>query len=349
MFFPCGVIKPFLSIACSICNNSLACAICYIVVSINAIIKRKPNSIVNGISILLWVIGVMGEIALSMINFGVYFPLTLYGFVALCFTQSYIIAREYDQSFKETEKQKDLNSHVVDQLKKMVFPHQIDKIVDNFQLEDTMPTSQSQACVLAFDIVGSSRIQHTDVKNFLEDSIASCLKILSENYDPELMVATGYRIKEVGDGFLCSFGYPFKTPDNENVARLAVKTGIRFIKVFEEEVAKFEYPEPIYCSMGIAFDHILGYFPRTGTKEYDVFGRSIVLANRYESLRKELYRDLDGSIILLQDLCHKSLGPSLASEFQKVDLKEIGLQVRDDPEARFVHVFKTSKSLKKAS
>jgi hypothetical protein len=128
--------------------------------------------------------------------------------------------------------------------------------ISNFQ----MPTGKSTACVLAFDIIGSSRIEHIHVKSFLENSIKRCLSIIDEGYDPEQLTATGYRIKEMGDGFLCSVGFPFRTPGMGNFANSSVQLALRFVQIFHEEARLFAYAEPIHCSIGIAYDTIEGYF-----------------------------------------------------------------------------------------
>ena len=147
------------------------------------------------------------------------------------------------------------------------------------------------------------------------------------------MEATAYRIKEMGDGFLCSVGYPFNTPEGENVAELAVRTAFRFIEVFAKEVELFNYPRPIHCSIGISFDHIEGYYPKSGTKEYDVYGRAIVLATRYEGIRKRIFKNLDSSIVVIQEMVYQSLSRDSMAKFDSYNLKEENIVVRDDPSA----------------
>ncbi len=69
--------------------------------------------------------------------------------------------------------------------------------------------------------------------------------------------------------------------------------------ILEEEAEILESDEPISCGIGIALDHITGFYPETGTREYDLFGRAIVLATRYEGMRKALLSNQQGASIII--------------------------------------------------
>jgi hypothetical protein len=101
--------------------------------------------------------------------------------------------------------------HSYQQMEKVFYHHQIQLIESGKSLEQTMPTGASQACVICFDIFQSSSIRHEHVKIFFSNIFTRCHEIMSENYDPNSLRANAYRIKEMGDGFLCSVGYPFRT------------------------------------------------------------------------------------------------------------------------------------------
>jgi len=139
----------------------------------------------------------------------------------------------------------------------------------------------------------------------------------------------------MGDGFLCSVGYPFKpTQHSESIQYAALELAYQFVRVFQEEVDKLDYPEPIHCSIGIAADIMSGFYPEYGTKEYDLFSRAIVLATRYESMRREIFRDKPiGNIIVLQERLYMSLDGNARRDFEAYDLKKNGAVVRDDPSA----------------
>ena len=226
------------------------------------------------------------------------------------------------------------NEHAFEQLKKVFYPHQILQIKSGTPLENTMPTGKSDACVLCFDVVSSSKIKYDDVKSFLETALKRCVAIIAEDYDAETMTSSGYRIKEMGDGFFCSIGFPFKTPDHSSPCSCAVSLAKKILVSFQASVDEFSLRHPVYCSIGITFDQVEGYYPKTGTVEYDVYGRAVILSSRYESARKHLFpRGLHGHIITLQSKVFDRLERTERKGFVLVDLKNYGYVVRDDREA----------------
>ncbi len=257
--------------------------------------------------------------------------ITVYGFaVELCFF-SFAVAQKVRLAEQKVLRE---SEHAFNQLKKVFYPHQIHQIKAGIELEKTMPTGKERAAVISFDIVESSQIQQPHAKEFIENSIKSCVSIISENYDPDSLRANGYRIKEVGDGFLCSVGYPFPLPNGLLSEECAVDLGLRFISIFQKEVEKLQNHPPIYCSIGIAIDALEGYFPKVGTIEYDVYGRAIILATRYESFRRQLFpTGVPGHILTLHEKIYKNLPAGLRACFVEVDLQKQHLVVRDDLDA----------------
>lgn len=224
--------------------------------------------------------------------------------------------------------------HAFSQLQKVVYPHQIEKIKQGAELEATMPTIPSHGCVLAFDIVGSSKIKHIKAKEFFRNFFARCNAIMSEGYDGKNLKARAYRIKEIGDGGLCSVGYPFASL-TENPANEAVDIGKRIAQALAEEAEMLHSPTPITCGIGIALDTLIGFYPDSGTKEYDIYGQALILATRYEAMRKTLFEDAkDQSILIIQEQVYLSLDPSHREGFLPLDLLEKGIVVRDDPAAK---------------
>jgi class 3 adenylate cyclase len=225
------------------------------------------------------------------------------------------------------------NQHAFAEMAKMVYSHQLSDIRLGKPLEETMPTTTSQACVLSFDIIGSSKIQHVNAKIFFRNTFTKCNEIISEGYDGKNLRANAYRIKEMGDGFLCSIGYPFQAMSN-NLAHDAVDLAKRFAKVLHEEQKMLHTEIPTTCGIGIALDTITGFYPEAGTKEYDLYGQAIVLATRYEGMRKTLFEaDKGRSVLIIQEKVFLSLDPSHRCGFASIDLKELGVVVRDDPAA----------------
>jgi hypothetical protein len=223
--------------------------------------------------------------------------------------------------------------HAFKQLEKVFYPHQIRMIRKSMELEQTMPTGPGEACVICFDIISSSSIQHENVKNFFRRIFARCSTHMNDGYNGIDLVAGGYRIKEMGDGFLCSVGYPFKSKTG-HLAKDALDLAERFFEAFQEEVRLLDYSQPIHCAIGMALDSISGFYPESGAKEYDLHGRSIILATRYEAMSRTLLMDHPPqSIMILHERVWNSLTKEEREDFLEVNLKEQDMAVRDDPGA----------------
>ena len=290
---------------------------------INSIRLKKPYSKEISLTFVVVFLGTMNDVLYyrEIVETG---DLSATSFIAFLLGQSIILAKKSADAYEKA-------THSYRQLAKVFYPHQIHRIEKGIELESTMPTEHGEGIVISFDVIGSSQIKHIKLKEFLENSIHSCIELLSQNYRSETMSANGYRIKEVGDGFLCSIGYPFSVPEGKEAADLAVELSYGFISRFEKVVSEYNMKN-IHCGIGISFGALQGYFPRTGTKEYDIFGRGIVLATRYESMRKFIFPNPDSHSIILQSIVYNSLSARYRSRFSQYDIPA-NKKVRDDPDA----------------
>ncbi len=228
--------------------------------------------------------------------------------------------------------------HAFRQLEKVFYPHQINSIKRGADIEQTMPTHTGEACVICLDIIRSSKIQHVRSKEFFRNYFRRCNAAMMEQYKIDPLQARGYRIKEMGDGFLCSVGYPFLSPE-ENITEGALLLALDFQKILEEESRILELDEPIHCCISVVLEQVTGFYPGSGTKEYDLFGRGIVLATRYEGLRNQLFpRDSSSSLIILQERVYQSLGRRYRPLFNCLELNDFGVTIRDDAAAERVFV-----------
>ncbi|NRA68320.1 MAG: hypothetical protein HRU19_27800 [Pseudobacteriovorax sp.] len=228
--------------------------------------------------------------------------------------------------------------HSYTQMAKVFYPHQLSQIKQGKNIEETMPVNKATACVICFDIVNSSQIDHPKVTTFMQSFFRDCHEIMMESYNGKSLQSKAFRIKEMGDGFLCSVGYPFRSP-NANIAEEAYQLCLRFFEALTTEAKDFLQMPSIMGSFGIAIEEIQGFYPDSGTKEYGMFGRSLVLATRYESFRKHLHPEgLETSIITLQEAVYKTLSQTSKDDFTMIDLDEAHLSVRDDPLAHRVFV-----------
>jgi class 3 adenylate cyclase len=260
-----------------------------------------------------------------------------YGSLAFLYMQAMAAGSRELIYLQKIQEEEEMRNHSYAQLGKIVYPHQMKMIQGGKILEETMPTSDSEAVVISFDIIGSSRIQHEKVKKFLRDTFSRCTQVMMEGYDSEKLQAPAYRIKEVGDGFLCSVGYPFRTISGSK-ANDALRLAYRFHEILKEEARVLQSEAPTCCGIGLALDSISGFYPESGAKEYDVFGRSVILATRYEAMRKYILdENRESSIIILQSRVYDSLDRELRDGFNRFDLVQHKTTVRDDSGATVLY------------
>lgn len=260
------------------------------------------------------------------------------GFLLFILFQAGAIAKNYASIQLILMEEEAKRKHSYRQLGKVFYPHQLLMMEGGRNLEDTMPTGPGKGCVLCFDIIGSSSVKHINKNQVIKKFFTHCYEVMMENYSPTTLSANAYRLKEMGDGFLCSVGYPFKVPDGSNEAAFATRLALRFIAIFEEHIKAMDYPLPIHCAIGIAGGDLEGFYPESGTREYDLYGRAVVLATRYEGMRKHLFQGrADASMLIIQEEIYLSLPTELRKRFQEFDLTRHNLKVRDDPSARVLY------------
>ncbi len=221
--------------------------------------------------------------------------------------------------------------HAYTELKSMVYPHQLEQIWQGKPLDQTMPVGLHFAYVIDFDVIASSKMHLDDPRSFLAKVFRECSALMMEKYQPEGLIANAYRIKELGDGFLCSVGFPFACP-SRNAADHSVKLAQDFIKIFDRHVAASGSDAPIHCAIGIAFGPVEAFYPENGAQIYDMFGRGIILAHRYQSMRDPIFQWLQQreSILILHPPVFEKLSKDLKADFTEVDLLLRQMRVRDD-------------------
>ncbi|HYX34881.1 MAG TPA: 7TM diverse intracellular signaling domain-containing protein [Oligoflexus sp.] len=226
-------------------------------------------------------------------------------------------------------------AHSYSQLEKIIYPHQIELIKNGSSLEQTMPTGQGEACVISFDTIGSSKLDRKKARAFLNDTFALCYRDMLAGYDQKKMEASAYRLKEVGDGFFCSIGFPFQTPGGQNPADLALKLALQFSKNFQKEAHRHGFTRPVQASIAISFGEVEAYYPSAGVLEYNMFGRGIILADRYEKLRKGALRQITftGNLLVVDYRVFNMLSPASQVLFQRFDVDAVQQTIRDDEQA----------------
>jgi class 3 adenylate cyclase len=259
------------------------------------------------------------------INTGELFYLAVFILIML---QALILSAQFAATFKELR-------HTYGELTKIAYLHMVQRIAVGLRVEQTMPTGRQHGAVICFDIVGSSRIRHPQLPEAIERVMARCYVEMSQGYDPINLKCRAYRIKEMGDGLLCSVGFPFKLEKDANESSESLQLALDFARIFREEMEALQLAEPAFCSIGIVSGELEGFFPKFGIKQYDLRGRVVVLATRYESMRNQVFRlhGMQGSVIFIQDEVYQNLSAEEKKTFQYWDCEhELG-RIRDDVKA----------------
>jgi len=243
----------------------------------------------------------------------------------------------------------DTRQHLYNQLSKLVYPHQLEMIKAGDQLEDTMPVEKGRAIINVFDIQNSSGIKHERTNSFFLDVFRAFSQICMMDYQHNPLKSRAFRLKETGDGFISSIGYPFLADEPDSLANHAIETSLIMFKVFNDEVERFDYENPIKGSMGLAFNTVQGTFQSSDIKSYDLFGNALIQANRYEEIRKhpsvsEIIKQTAAAqgleyynILIIQDVIYNSLNSDYKTLFTAISLKDIGYSIRQDFNAQHIY------------
>ncbi len=248
----------------------------------------------------------------------------------------------------------DTRQHLYNQLSKLVYPHQLERIKLGDELENTMPLKEGKAIINVFDVQKSSEIRHERTAEFFMGLFQTFLQICMEGYEHNPLRSQAFRLKETGDGFISSVGYPFLPVDSRSLADSAVATALRMFEAFNKEVARFNYSRPIKAAMGLAYNSVQGTFQSGGIRSYDLFGEALIQAAKYEELRKQAalwdifcrYAHEQGlsafNIMIVQEVVYNSLSPAYRDLFIEIDLSDHKLVDRDfqmmyDNEAKYIY------------
>lgn len=248
----------------------------------------------------------------------------------------------------------DTRQHLYNQLSKLVYPHQLERIKLGDELENTMPLKEGKAIINVFDVQRSSEIRHERTQDFFMGVFQAFLQICMKGYEHNPLRSRAFRLKETGDGFISSVGYPFLPVDSRSLADSAVATAFDMFEAFNLEVEKFNYSRPIKGAMGLAYNSVQGTFQSGGIRSYDLFGEALIQASKYEEIRKqanvwELFtrkakeQGLDNfNIIILQEVVYNSLSPSYRDLFAEIELAntefvDSNFQMMYDNEAKYLY------------
>lgn len=248
----------------------------------------------------------------------------------------------------------DTRQHLYNQLSKLVYPHQLERIKLGDELENTMPLKEGKAIINVFDVQRSGEIRHEKTQDFFMGIFQSFLQICMKGYEHNPLRSRAFRLKETGDGFISAVGYPFLPIDSRSLADSAVSTALTMFEAFNLEVKKFNYSRPIKGAMGLAYNSVQGTFQSGGIRSYDLFGEALGQAAKYEELRKhpvlwDIFREQARemglehfNILIVQEFVYNSLSNSYRDMFIEIDLTDKRLVERDfqlmyDTEAKYIY------------
>ncbi|MBL4573126.1 MAG: hypothetical protein JKY86_08640 [Gammaproteobacteria bacterium] len=248
----------------------------------------------------------------------------------------------------------DTRQHLYNQLSKLVYPHQLERIKLGDELENTMPLKEGKAIINVFDVQKSGEIRHERTQDFFMGIFQSFLQICMKGYEHNPLRSRAFRLKETGDGFISAVGYPFLPVDSRSLADSAVATALTMFEAFNDEVEKFNYSRPIKGAMGLAYNSVQGTFQSGGIRSYDLFGDALIQAAKYEELRKQpVLWDIfcehasemglkNFNILIVQEFVYNSLSPSYRELFTEIDLTDKRLVEKDfqlmyDNEAKYIY------------
>ncbi|MFT4885825.1 MAG: hypothetical protein ACJAY7_000944 [Pseudohongiellaceae bacterium] len=248
----------------------------------------------------------------------------------------------------------DTRQHLYNQLSKLVYPHQLERIKLGDQLENTMPLKEGKGIINVFDVQKSSDIRHEKTQDFFMGVFQAFLQICMKGYEHNPLRSQAFRLKETGDGFISAVGYPFLPVDSRSLADSAVATALMMFEAFNVEVEKFNYSRPIKGAMGLAYNSVQGTFQSGGIRSYDLFGEALIQASKYEELRKQsvLWKIFtrhakslgleDFHILIVQEVVYNSLSPSYRDLFIEIalddpELLENNFQMMYDNDAKFIY------------
>jgi class 3 adenylate cyclase len=299
-----------------------------IYVTLQALRHRERGSLTLALGTTVLSITALHDMALSQ-GIGLDFELFPFGQIVFVLAAATLISIRYAYIF-------DMISHLSQELSKMVPIHVIERIQAGEQLESCMPVGEAEAVVLVFDIVGSSKLQSPEFRLALEACMGQLHERIHKGYNPDTLEACAYRLKEMGDGLICTVGFPYLLPEPKQMEEVAVELAEDLCLIFHRAMASYSPQQEIYCGIGLVKGKIEGFFPSSGPSIYDLRGYPIVLATRYEAMRNLVYKKngRTGSVLFIHDNVYQKLLSRSKEKFQLWDTSIADQAIRDDKETK---------------
>ena len=200
---------------------------------------------------------------------------------------NYTIYRMRLMRFYDEEVDADEKKFLYHEMSKQLYPHQVEMIRSGAILEQTMPLGEGSAYVISGDVISSDSYEKESLKNMMVDIYSDFYHICMSGYSYHPLTSRAFRLKETGDGYIASVGFPCRSVDPQSAANQAVEVALEFLEVFKR-TSKIHLGYRAYSAAGIGFGRVFGTFHLEGIKAYDLYGEALVLSARYESARKTM-------------------------------------------------------------
>ncbi|WP_143478282.1 hypothetical protein [Pseudobacteriovorax antillogorgiicola] len=236
-------------------------------------------------------------------------------------------SREYSSLRREV-------THSSNEVRKVLYPHQVSMISGGQLLEETMPVKEGAGCCLIFQINDSSSVKHEQAQCIFRELFSNFSRmILAEGQDHRIgegPVVDAYRVSEFGDKFVCTIGFPFACSEDQSPSELALTLAEKFNAKFLELITGLSYPRHISCTITITRGQLEGYYTQGLPVEYQLYGEALIVAERINELRSQLSQALqeDRSLLIIQELVYNSLPNRVRDQFQVLTLQDHGLILR---------------------
>ena len=246
--------------------------------------------------------------------------------------------------------EKKLTLHLLKELESMAYPHQTKMLETHFSLSETMLLKKTEACLGEFDIIDSSQIKEVNTYHDINSRIfKECYRKILLNYrmnpsEPNRPFSDGHVVKEMGDGFIYSVGFPFKVPGpGQKDVDIAFELARYFIKVFDEEIRKDKDGFDCFCVVVLIRSELEAFWTNYQVRHYDFKQHCVTKLFRFQEMRRHLARvDVyrpQASFILMEDEFYHKLSPELKKGAHNIDLEDQGVSVRDCPGAKQVYLY----------
>ena len=240
-----------------------------------------------------------------------------------------------------------LNLHLHNELASLVYDHQRKMLEDYKPLDQTMELSPRMAYIGEFDIVGSSSlVSNMDYEKTKNRVFARCYERVLKNYafdnaTPDRPVSDGHVVKEMGDGFIFSVGFPFAVPPSKNPADVALDLSLEFLALFDQEMKPMSPNEDVGSVVVLTKSTVAAFWTQYKVRAYEFEQKCMSRVVRLSELRRALsyWRpQLGKSYVLMEESFGKDLSSSRLSETERIDIYSLGLQVRNHPEIKAVYI-----------